>query len=90
MAYSLEELDEAISESVGPAHWAGLTGPGFSRVTALDAAARARFWKQVPEDASSAILREAYGDLCHDGCLRPVGGWEPDDAHDGGSKEPWE
>lgn len=84
MAYTLEELDDAIAESVGPAMWQGLSGPAFCRPIAMDRAATARWINQLPEDVNALVLREAYSDLRTHGHLRPTE-W----INEGG-KEPWE
>jgi hypothetical protein len=85
--YTLETLDEALAETLGPAAWAAVQGPGFCRPIELNRAAAVRFWKQMPEDENSHIIRLAWADLSRDGCLHPVGGWPNDEE---GQKESWE
>lgn len=87
MAYTLDDLDNAIANSIGPVAWAatGPGDPGFCRPILMQRAAFQRWFDQRPEDGDSAVLREAYVDLAKDGCLRPVGGWE-----DTTGEAPWE
>lgn len=87
MAYTLEELDDAIAESVGPRAWEVHLGPGFSRPLMIDRAATQRWWDRRPEDECARVLREARHDMVTDGCLKPAEGWTPEAA---GEKQSWE
>lgn len=89
MAYTLEDLDDAIANSIGPAAWAavGAGTSGFSRVMVMNKAAIERWFRKMPEDEDARVLREAYADLGKDGCLRPSDGWGDDEQ---GGKEAWE
>ncbi len=65
MAYSEEDVDNALANSLGPRWWAA-NGPGnagFSRVIALMRSAEVRWFSEMPEDRDSEILREAWADL---------------------------
>ncbi len=86
--YTLDDLDNAIANSIGPAAWAanGSSSPGFCRPILMNNAAQARWWAKMPADEDERILRLAMADLASDGCLKPVGGWGDDE----GKKEPWE
>lgn len=85
-SYTLEDLDAAIAESIGPRMWEVAQGPGFSRVLLIDRAATARFWAKTEEDINSYYLRVARADLEKSGCLQPLGGWNEETE----GKEPWE
>ena len=78
MAYTLDELDEALAESLGPRVWAAWKDTYLSRPQILERAASSRFWRQIPEDRNSEVMREAWRDLSDTGCLHPSGGWGPD------------
>lgn len=88
MAYTLDDLDNAIANSIGPAAWSvvGRGNPGFCRPVLMNNAATQRWWQEMPVDDDDRILREAMADLASDGCLKPSDGWGDEE----GTKEPWE
>jgi hypothetical protein len=75
VSYTLDQLDDAIAESVGARAWQAAQGPGFCRPLMLDRAAQQRWWDKRSEDPNADVLREARQDLVTLGHLNPVDGF---------------
>lgn len=78
MPYTLEDLDNALANSLGPIAWhvQGPGNPGFCRPILMRDAAGQRWFRDLREDEDSAILREAWDDLSKHGYLKPTDGWD--------------